>query len=169
MCVAGGCLKTWSRTQKSISLSSGEAEYNALVGGAAEALGLQSVSHELGWDLEIRLWSDAKAARGMAARRGLGKTRHVEVKMLWLQQAVRQKRLTIWKVDGKTNPSNHLTKPLSRRDMQIEIQRIGGKIEIRGEKDDREEWENEHVEDEPEEEWDLIEMCEAMEVHVEDC
>ena len=64
--VGGGCLKTWSRTQKSRALSSAEAEYYALVSGAAEALGLQAVASDLGWNLKVRLWSDAKGARDCA-------------------------------------------------------------------------------------------------------
>ena len=166
MSIVGSCLKSWSRTQKSRALSSGEAEYYALIGGAAEALGLQAVAHELGWDLEIRLFSDAKAARGMAARRGLGKTRHIEVKFLWLQQAIRMKRLTVHKVCGKQNPANHLTKPLSRHDMQFEVHIIGGTIEVRGVNFDREEMENDYLEERGAE-WEMEDLCEALGVFSE--
>ena len=42
------CLKTWSTTQNKVSLSSGEAEYYALVKCGCETLGLQSVMADLG-------------------------------------------------------------------------------------------------------------------------
>ena len=38
-----GLMKTWSKTQSTIALSSGEAELGAVVKGATEALGMQSV------------------------------------------------------------------------------------------------------------------------------
>ena len=38
--VGSGTLKTWSSTQRTIALSSGEAEYYALVKTAAECLGV---------------------------------------------------------------------------------------------------------------------------------
>ena len=128
--VGGGCVKTWSRTQKSRALSSAEAEYYALVSGAAEALGLQALALDLGWRLRVRLWSDAKGARGIASRRGLGKTRHIELRYLWLQQAMKRGRLEVCKIDGKMNPVDHLTKPLSRTEMTRQISMLGGRIEM---------------------------------------
>ena len=49
---AGMLVKHWSTTQKAITLSSGEAELGGVVKAASEALGLQSVAHDLGaWGL----------------------------------------------------------------------------------------------------------------------
>ena len=42
------CMKTWSTTQSSPALSSCEAEYYAVVDGAARALGMQTAARELG-------------------------------------------------------------------------------------------------------------------------
>ncbi len=66
-------VKHWSRTQATRALSSGEAEYAALVTGCAEGLGLQGLMKDLGTDMDIRVWSDSSAARAIAGRRGLGK------------------------------------------------------------------------------------------------
>ena len=78
--ISGGILvvgkvavKHWSRTQATRALSSGEAEYAALVTGCAEGLGLQGLMKDLGVDWRIRVWSDSSAARAIAGRRGLGK------------------------------------------------------------------------------------------------
>ena len=126
--VEGTAVKTWSRTQRTRALSSGEAEYYALVGGAAEALGLKSLAADLGWQMDVRLWSDAKAARGMASRRGLGRTRHIDVRLLWLQQAVKAKRLVILKIKGRENPADHLTKAISRTETECALKWLGGEI-----------------------------------------
>ena len=43
-------------------------------------------------------------------REGVGRVRHVEVGELWIQDAVKQKRLTVQKVLGEENPADILTK-----------------------------------------------------------
>ena len=83
MIVVGGvALKTWSRTQKTIALSSGEAEFYGMVSGAAEGLGFQSLAADLGWKMAMRLKTDSAAGKGMTGRRGVGKVRHLEIRLL---------------------------------------------------------------------------------------
>ena len=108
--VGGAGIKHWSRTQRAKALSSGEAEYYALVTGAAEALGVQALAAELGWTMSVRLWTDSTASISVASRRGLGKLRHVELRLLWLQDALKEGRLKIMKVPGLLNVADHLTK-----------------------------------------------------------
>ena len=67
--VDGVGIKHWSRTQKARALSSGEAEYYALVTGSAEGLGLQSLAEELGWTVKVRVWTDSSAGKSVAMRR----------------------------------------------------------------------------------------------------
>ena len=121
-------MKSWSRTQATISTSSGEAELYAAVKGAAELLGLRSLAKDFGRILEAKLRVDAKATIGMVHRSGLGKKRHVEAGHLWIQQAVRSKQITVKKVLGTGNIADLLTKCLSgeiiakhMREMNFEI------------------------------------------------
>ena len=76
MMFGNGVVKTWSNTQTMIAQSSGGAEYYALVRAAAEGLGIQSIMHDLGWKMRIRLWVDSSAAESIASRLGLGRVRH---------------------------------------------------------------------------------------------
>ena len=117
MMLGDGVVKTWSSTQTTIAQSSGEAGYYALVRAAAEGLGMQSVMQDLGWEMRVRLWVDSSAAKSIASRVGLGRVRHLEVKFLWLQQVVRDRRLEIRKVHGADNPANVLTKSKSAGEM----------------------------------------------------
>ena len=66
--MGGDVVKSWAKTQGSIALSSGEAEYYAMVKGAAEALGLRSLLEDLGVKAWIRLAVDSSAAKSMASR-----------------------------------------------------------------------------------------------------
>ena len=43
-------------------------------------------------------------------RKGLGKVRHLDTQSLWIQDALREKRLGINKVPGTENPSDAMTK-----------------------------------------------------------
>ena len=42
--------------------------------------------------------TDSSAAKGIAARKGLGKARHIDVSQLWVQQEVHRNMITIVKV-----------------------------------------------------------------------
>ena len=126
--VNGAGVKHWSRTQKARALSSGEAEYCALVTGCAEGLGMQSIAEDLGWDSEVRLWSDSSAARSVGNRRGLGKMRHVELKWLWVQDAVKDGRVKLKRVLGSENVADHLTKPKTKAEIEGLLARVGAEF-----------------------------------------
>ena len=110
--LAGGVVKTWSNKQGSRALSSGEAEYYDLVKASAEAMGVQSVAKDLGWDAKIKIYVDSTASKAIASRLGIGKIRHLEVRYLWVQDEVARKRIQLRKVLGKDNPADVLTKAL---------------------------------------------------------
>ena len=48
----------------------------------------------------ITVLIDASAAKGICSRRGLGKLRHIEVSLLWVQEKVRDKTIDLQKVPG---------------------------------------------------------------------
>ena len=103
-------IKAWSRTQTLIALSSGESELAAVTKAAAEGLGARSVLSDFGFPVSIEVHSDATAAIGICKRQGLGRVRHLATADLWLQQRVKARDLTLYKVPGRHNPSDLLTK-----------------------------------------------------------
>ena len=54
--------------------------------------------------------------------------RHMEVKFLWLQDAVKSKRIEATRVAGVESPSDVLTKPKSYREVASLLQKVGAKI-----------------------------------------
>jgi hypothetical protein len=118
-------LKTWARTQSTLATSSGEAELYAAVKGTSELLGLQSLAKDFGREMGAELRVDAKATIGMVHRMGLGKLRHVEVGHLWIQQAVRTKRITVKKVLGTENVADLMTKYLDSKCIDKHMERMG--------------------------------------------
>ena len=122
----GGCLiKHWSKTQSTISLSSGEAELHGIAQGCSQGLGLQSLLKDAGWILPLHVYSDATAAIGIARRKGLGKIRHLDVTDLWIQDRIRSKAITLSKVLGTQNMADVLTKYVDRKTMDMAISKMG--------------------------------------------
>ena len=102
-----------------------------MVRAAAEALSLQSIMRDLGWESTITVWVDSAAAKSIASRIGLGKMRHMEVKFLWLQEAVKAKRIFLKKVAGCQNPADVLTKPQGISDSASLLDLLGFAIHSR--------------------------------------
>ena len=89
------CVKSWSSTQKNVTLSSGEAELVAAVKTCTEAIGVTQLAADWGVKLEGRIYVDSSAAIGVAHRKGNGKLRHVKVGLLWIQERVDEDELRI--------------------------------------------------------------------------
>ena len=122
--VGGDAIKTYSRNQKTIALSSGEAELYATVSGMAEAIGIQSICYDFGFNCEIRCFSDSSAAVGIVKREGIGKVRHLQTQFLWVQEMTSNGKATIHKVGTNDNPADLLTKYLDSNTIDKHLQHI---------------------------------------------
>ena len=63
-------LKSWSSTQRTVALSSGEAELTAMVRATSEGLGVRSLWKEWGQEVALEVYGDSNAALGIVKRRG---------------------------------------------------------------------------------------------------
>ena len=115
-------LKTWSTSQKSVTLSSAEAELVAAVKMSAELIGITQLAEEWGMSLQGKVHIDSAAAIGVIGRRGNGKLRHVRVGSLWIQERVETGELRVQKVPGEWNPADLMTKCLG----QAQVERFVG-------------------------------------------
>ena len=75
--------------------------------------------------MKLHALSDATAAIAIARRLGPGRVRHLEVKQLWVQQAIQQGRLTIEHLPGANNSADLLTKALPR-ERHVKLSRLLG-------------------------------------------
>ena len=106
------CLRTYSVTQKFVTLSSGEAELMAVVRASSEAIGMAQLAQGWGMSLDAEIFVDSSAALAVTARRGNGKLRHVKVGHLWIQELAAREEVAYRKVAGETNPADLCTKHL---------------------------------------------------------
>ena len=104
------CLRTWSKTQATIALSSAEAELCAIVKATCEGIGMSTLLKDLKRSCKVQVYADASAALGVVFRKGIGKIRHLDTSRLWIQQKELQKAVEFLKVDGVINPADLMTK-----------------------------------------------------------
>ena len=110
LCLGEHVIKTYSKQQKVVALSSAEAELYAMVAASTETLGLQAYARDLGLDMKCELYCDSAAALGIAQRAGIGKVRHLRTQGLWVQEVRISGRIQYRKVLGEKNPADLLTK-----------------------------------------------------------
>ena len=119
------CLKSWATTQSIIALSSGESEYYGVVKGASVLLGAISLARDLGLTMQGRVHTDSSAAKGIASRRGLGKTRHIHTQYLWVQERISAKDFTLHKESTQNNVGDLMTKHLEAAKSEDFLARLG--------------------------------------------
>ena len=119
------CVTHWCRGQAVIALSSGEAEFYALVTLVAEMCGANSLAKD--WNLEYKFGvnMDATAAIGMAGRRGLGKVKHVHTVFLWIQERLQEYKAVVKKQHTSDMLADILTKFLPRETLEKLLKRMG--------------------------------------------
>ena len=128
MMLGGHCIKSWSSTQKSITLSSAEAELVAAVKISAELLGVEQMMAEWGIKVVGEVLVDSSAALGVVNRKGNGKLRHVRVGMLWIQEKQENEELIYSKVHGIANPADLMTKHLTQGIIDSHLMKVGAVI-----------------------------------------
>ena len=96
-----------------MATSPAEAELYAGNRAASESMGVQAFAKDLGRAVPTRLHIDSSAALSIKSRTVLGKAKHIEIPHLWLQEAVRDNKLTVEKIPSDTNSSDLGTKHLT--------------------------------------------------------
>ena len=114
-----------SNLQSTVSLSSGEAEYYALVKAVSSGMATQELLR--GWGIERRLQchTDSSAALGTCNRLGLGKSRHVQTRFLWIQERLAEKTFELLKIDTKLNTADLCTKSLAYEAAERHLKTMG--------------------------------------------
>ena len=115
-------------TQNVVATSSGEAEFYALTKSASRALGAVGMAADMAKVVKPPVRVDATALKAIASRRGVGRVRHLHTPVLWIQEVVARRELTIAKVPGCENPADLGTKHLAQREMHECMRRAGCRI-----------------------------------------
>lgn len=103
-------------TQVLVSLSSGESEFYGVIRGVSEAIYLVQFLGHFAHTIEAEVCTDSSAAKGMTQRLGLTRrTRHINHKLLWIQQVIKDRRVKLLKEPGEENEADLGTKYTTSR------------------------------------------------------
>ena len=80
-----------SNLQSTVSLLWGESEYYALVKTAALGMATQELLKSWGINTKFRVYTDSSAALGTCNRLGLGKSRHIQTRLLLISREASRK------------------------------------------------------------------------------
>ncbi len=123
--IGGHMIKSYSRQQRTVALSSAEAELHAMVAASAETLGVIGLCKDMGIAMEGEVYTDSSAALGITQRLGNGKVRHLRVQALWVQEVRCTRRLGYKKVLGSRNPADILTKHVPKDLLNVHLATLG--------------------------------------------
>ena len=95
---------------------------------------MMSLLKDFGYHVAGEALGDASAALGIINRKGLGKTRHIDIGLLWIQQVAAERRLKFGKALGRDNPADLFTKYLDQEAISRHCRKIsatfpGGRAE----------------------------------------
>ena len=83
------------------------------------------MARDLGLEMQIEVGTDSSAGKAIASRRGLGRTRHIDTRFLWVQQKVTNGEVMLTKVKTQDNIADLMTKYVSQVDIERHLQTLG--------------------------------------------
>ena len=102
----------------------------AVVKAACEALGSIALADDLGIKIRVRLHIDAAAALGILERQGVGRVRHLDIGVLWLQEQQLRRVVELTRVLSTESPPDLMTKHLAQESVNKYSNALG--YEYRG-------------------------------------
>jgi hypothetical protein len=125
----GSSLITWrSKRQKTVSLSSAEAEYRAMTGACCELTWFRHLLRDLGISHQesALLYCDNKAALHIAANPVFHeRTRHIEMDCHFIRDKIQDGSVTTRHVDSAHQLADILTKPLGKEIFVPMVHKLG--------------------------------------------
>jgi len=103
-------LASFVRKQGFLAQSSGEAEFGGIHTIVLELKCFKNFFEWLGFLVRWRAGTDSSAAKSMAQRAGVGRVRHMDIRLLYTQQQVKECGLRVHKVEGVKNRADIGTK-----------------------------------------------------------
>jgi hypothetical protein len=112
--LAGGAISWTSRAQKTIALSSTEAEYMALSDCSRQVVWMHTLMGELGYNLRpVPICGDNQGSIFIASNPVTEKrSKHIDIRFHYIREVIERKLAEVFFIDGDKNPADLLTKNL---------------------------------------------------------
>lgn len=125
MMLNGALLHFQSRQQSVVATSSAEAEFYGIGAGLLELLAASSMLKELHVEHTAEVMCDSSAGRALANRRGFGRTKHIDVKMAWIQETILKQQICLRATSSVDNLADLGTKSLTRERVRMLSEQLG--------------------------------------------
>ena len=128
--MAGGPVSWQSKTQKSVALSTAEAEYMALSDASKEAVHLKALLASIGYGQEepIVIFEDNQAAQKIAENPVLhDRTKHIDIRYHFVRELVENLTIDVVYINTKEMIADLLTKAVSRKTFEELVGPLFGK------------------------------------------
>jgi len=116
--LAGGLVSWSSKFQKTIAVSTMEAEYISLFSTGKQAVWIRNTFEAVGIQLQapLHVWCDNQAAIAVANREGTHEAKkHIDIKYHYIQQLIEKQLIEVNYIPTENNPADILTKCLTGR------------------------------------------------------
>jgi len=112
--LAGGAILWTSRAQKTIALSSTEAEYMALSDCACQVVWMHTLLGELSYPLKpVPICGDNQGSIFITSNPVTEKrSKHIDIRFHYIREVIERKLVEVFFIDGDKNPADLLTKNL---------------------------------------------------------
>ena len=130
--VAGGPVSWQSKTQKSVALSTAEAEYMALSDAAKEAIHLRALLLSIGMESNkpITIFEDNQAAQKIAENPVLhDRTKHIDIRYHFVRDLVEDLKIVVTYIETKLMIADLLTKAVTRSIHDALIDKLFGRTD----------------------------------------
>ena len=102
--------------QKAIALSSGKSEFVAVVAGCSDGMLIKHLLNKMtGGNCMMKVRTDSSAARSMVQRQGIGRVRHLDASLLWVQQKESESAFNVAAIPSELNCADIGAKNLTRK------------------------------------------------------
>ena len=128
--MAGGPVSWQSKTQKSVALSTAEAEYMALSDASKEAVHLKALLASMGYGQSepIVIYEDNQAAQKIAENPVLhDRTKHIDIRYHFVRELVEGLKISVVYINTKQMIADLLTKAVSRMTFETLVGPLFGK------------------------------------------
>ena len=129
----GNLILSMCKTQATVALSSCESELMALTYMAAESIMISNVvkflvkipSFTISPEFDFVVYTDSSSAKSIAQRRGVGRLKHLDIRLLWIQRFVKERFLRLKKIGTAENVADLNTKNLTSTRRQYLFSLLG--------------------------------------------
>ena len=123
----GGAISWKAKKQRTVALSTAEAEYMALTEAAKEAILLKRLLSDMGVKHEaMKIWNDNQAAQNLAKNPVTNKkSKHIDIKEHFIRENIKQKLIEVAYMKTEDMEADMFTKALPGPRLKDLLKRIG--------------------------------------------